>query len=77
MVQSRNGSPGAAACNLGYCATHEPGVGVRTQTIAEGAEYCDFRWILHPVASQERVEGEGEVKTIVFERTDGVFRPRG
>jgi ubiquinone biosynthesis protein len=35
-----------AACNLDYCAAREFGVDfVRTQTIAEGAEHCDFRWI--------------------------------
>jgi L-2-amino-thiazoline-4-carboxylic acid hydrolase len=34
-----------AACNLDYCAAHELGVElVRSQTIADGAEYCDFRW---------------------------------
>ena len=35
----------AAACNLDYCMAHEWGVElVRTQTIADGAAYCDFRW---------------------------------
>jgi hypothetical protein len=34
-----------AACNLDYCAARELGVDlIRTQTIADGAEYCDFRW---------------------------------
>jgi len=32
-------------CNLDYCMAREFGVDfVRTQTIANGAEYCDFRW---------------------------------
>lgn len=35
-----------AACSADYyCAAREFGVDlVRTQTIADGAEYCDFRW---------------------------------
>ena len=34
-----------AACNLDYCAAREYGVDlVRTQTIADGAAHCDFRW---------------------------------
>ena len=34
-----------AACNLDYCAARAFGVDlVRTQTIADGSEYCDFRW---------------------------------
>ena len=34
-----------AACNLDHCLARAFGVElVRTQTIAEGAEYCDFRW---------------------------------
>ncbi len=34
-----------AACNLDYCAARELGVElVRTQTIADGSEHCDFRW---------------------------------
>jgi len=34
-----------AACNLDYCMAREFGIElVRTQTIANGAEYCDFRW---------------------------------
>ncbi len=34
-----------AACNLDYCTARAFGVDlVRTQTIADGAEYCDFRW---------------------------------
>ena len=34
-----------AACNLDYCAASELGVDlVRSQTIADGAAHCDFRW---------------------------------
>lgn len=34
-----------AACNLDHCLARAFGVElVRTQTIADGAEYCDFRW---------------------------------
>jgi hypothetical protein len=34
-----------AACNLDYCLAREFGIElVRSQTIANGAEYCDFRW---------------------------------
>jgi len=34
-----------AACNLDYCMAREFGIElVRSQTIANGAEYCDFRW---------------------------------
>ena len=34
-----------AACNLDYCAARELGVHlVRSQTIADGAGHCDFRW---------------------------------
>jgi hypothetical protein len=34
-----------AACNLDYCAAREFGVELdRSQTIADGAAYCDFRW---------------------------------
>lgn len=34
-----------AACNIDYCMAHEFGVDlVRTQTIADGATHCDFRW---------------------------------
>jgi hypothetical protein len=34
-----------AACNPDYCMAREFGVDlVRTQTIADGAAYCDFRW---------------------------------
>jgi len=34
-----------AACKLDYCAAREFGVDlVRTQTIADGAAHCDFRW---------------------------------
>ena len=34
-----------AACNLDYCAARAFGVDlIRSQTIADGAEYCDFRW---------------------------------
>ena len=33
------------ACNLDYCMARELGIElVRSQTIANGAEYCDFRW---------------------------------
>ena len=33
------------ACNLDYCMAREFGIElVRSQTIANGAEYCDFRW---------------------------------
>lgn len=36
---------GPAACNLDYCMAREWGIElVRTQTIANGATYCDFRW---------------------------------
>lgn len=34
-----------AACNMDYCAAREWGVDlVRSQTIADGAAHCDFRW---------------------------------
>jgi len=34
-----------AACNLDYCMARELGIELaRSQTIAGGAEYCDFRW---------------------------------
>lgn len=34
-----------AACHLDYCAARELGIDlIRTQTIAEGADFCDFRW---------------------------------
>jgi hypothetical protein len=34
-----------AACNLDYCQAREYGIElVRSQTIANGAEYCDFSW---------------------------------
>jgi hypothetical protein len=34
-----------AACNPDYCMAREFGIDlVRTQTIADGAAYCDFRW---------------------------------
>jgi len=34
-----------AACNLDYCAARAWGVDlVRSQTIADGAAHCDFRW---------------------------------
>ena len=45
-----------AVCNLDYCQAHAYGVDlVRTQTIANGAEYCDFRWIFpaHTERSQK------------------------
>ena len=33
------------ACNLDFAAARAYGVDlIRTQTIADGAEYCDFRW---------------------------------
>jgi len=33
------------ACNLDYCMARELGIELaRSQTIANGAEYCDFRW---------------------------------
>jgi len=36
---------GHATCNLDYCMARKFGIElVRTQTIANGAEYCDFRW---------------------------------
>jgi len=36
---------GHCACNLDYCMAREYGIElVRTQTIVQGAEYCDFRW---------------------------------
>jgi len=38
-----------AACNLDYCMAREFGIEfVRSQTIANGAEYCDFRWEFSP-----------------------------
>ena len=34
-----------AVCSIDYCQARAYGVDlVRTQTIADGAEYCDFRW---------------------------------
>ena len=34
-----------AACNLDYCMAREFGIDlVRSQTIADGSEHCDFRW---------------------------------
>jgi hypothetical protein len=34
-----------AACNIDHCTAREFGIDlVRSQTIAEGATYCDFRW---------------------------------
>ena len=45
-----------AACNVDHCAARVLGVDlVRTQTIADGAEYCDFRWIFptHAEGSQK------------------------
>jgi len=45
-----------AACNLDYCMARELGIDfVRSQTIANGAEYCDFRWIFptHKARSEE------------------------
>ena len=47
------------ACNLDYCAAREFGVDlVRTQTIADGAEYCDFRWKFP--ADRERSKKAGQ-----------------
>jgi hypothetical protein len=38
-----------AACNMDYCLARELGVDlVRSQTIADGAEFCDFRWEFSP-----------------------------
>ena len=43
-----------AACNLDHCLAHAFGVElVRTQTIADGAKYCDFRWEI-PAAGTSR-----------------------
>ena len=43
-----------AACNLDHCLARAFDVElVRTQTIADGAEYCDFRWKL-PAAGTSR-----------------------
>jgi len=45
------------ACNLDYCMAREYGIElVRSQTIANGAEYCDFRWKFS--THQERSEKE-------------------
>lgn len=47
-----------AACNLDYCAARELGVDlVRSQTIADGAAHCDFRW-------QFSTHGERSEKTV-------------
>jgi len=41
-----------AACSTDYCLARELGVElVRSQTIAGGAEYCDFRWEFSPQRS--------------------------
>lgn len=46
-----------AACRLDLAAAHAYGVDlVRTQTIAEGAEHCDFRWKL-PATEGDRASG--------------------
>ena len=45
-----------AACNLDYCQAREYGIALdRSQTIANGAEYCDFRWefLTHRERSQK------------------------
>ena len=48
-----------AACNMDYCLAREFGIElVRSQTIANGAEHCDFRWIFP--AHRERSEKAGE-----------------
>ena len=48
-----------AACNLDYCAAREFGVDlVRSQTIADGAAHCDFRWKFP--AHRERSEKAGQ-----------------
>ena len=47
------------ACNLDYCAAHELGVDlVRTQTIADGAAHCDFRWEFPAHREQSRNAGQ-------------------
>jgi len=48
-----------AACNLDCCMAREFGIElVRSQTIANGAEYCDFRWKFptHRVRSEKAVQ---------------------
>ena len=48
-----------AACNMDYCQARAYGIDlVRSQTIANGAEHCDFRWIFP--AHRERSEKAGE-----------------
>jgi hypothetical protein len=48
-----------AACNLDYCAAREFGVDlVRSQTIADGAAHCDFRWKFP--AQRERSQKAGQ-----------------
>ncbi len=48
-----------AACNLDNCAAREFGVDfVRTQTIADGAAHCDFRWKFP--AHRERSQKAGQ-----------------
>lgn len=48
-----------AACNLDHGAAREYGVElVRTQTLAEDAAYCDFRWKFQATASQSQVGPE-------------------
>lgn len=40
-----------AACNLDFCMARVFGIELhRSQTIANGAEYCDFRWIFSKIA---------------------------
>jgi len=42
-----------ASCNLDYCMARVFGIDfVRTQTIASGAESCDFRWSFRPTQDQ-------------------------
>ncbi|MCP4757449.1 MAG: L-2-amino-thiazoline-4-carboxylic acid hydrolase [Proteobacteria bacterium] len=47
-----------AACNLDHCLAHAFGVDlVRTQTIADGSAYCDFRWIFPAHGEQSQKAG--------------------
>jgi ubiquinone biosynthesis protein len=44
-----------AACNMDYCLARELGVDlVRLQTIADGADYCDFRWKFSPQVERSK-----------------------
>ena len=48
-----------AACNLDYCLARSCGIElVRTQTIADGAEYCDFRWKFPAHGEQSQKAGQ-------------------